>query len=245
MIPHVPKPFLYVGVTVAFIALIPPALIIRARGATSGKPRIHMIQDMDNQHRINVQAASPSVGGAPLFADGRGMRLPVPGTVARGELALDDHHERGLVGGTWAEGFPRRVPVTPALLERGRERFNIYCAPCHGESGHGDGIVHHRAMELLNSPALANGTTWVAPKSLHEPAIVDQPVGQIFNTITNGVRNMAGYADQVALDDRWAIVAYVKALQRSRRAQPGDYDPAELAPPVERPIGGAAGQEGS
>jgi mono/diheme cytochrome c family protein len=87
-------------------------------------------------------------------------------------------------------------------------------------------MVHKRAMELMNNPAIGNGTTWVAPKSLHEQEIREQPVGQIFNTISNGVRNMAGYASQIPVADRWAIVAYVKALQRSQNARAEDVPQA-------------------
>ena len=124
---------------------------------------------------------------------------------------------QGLVSDDWATAFPAQTPVTIELLERGRERFNIYCQPCHGLAGYGDGIVQQRAMQLVETGT--NGTVWVAPKSLHEEAIRTQPVGQIFNTITNGIRNMPRYDSQIPVGDRWAIVAYVKALQRSQNAR--------------------------
>ena len=100
------------------------------------------------------------------------------------------------------------------LLNRGQERYMIYCLPCHGVQGEGDGLVHERAMLLLNlSPSVNNGTTWVQPKNLHEESVGEQPLGQLFYTISNGKNNMASYAAQIRVEDRWAIVAYIKALQ--------------------------------
>ena len=215
----IPKPFVYIGLTLIALALVPPALIARARTVTSASRRIHIIQNMDNMARFRAQQ------GNPLFADGRAMRRPVTGTVARGELADDEAYELGVVGRGWMTDFPARAAVTTALLRRGQERFAIYCSPCHGLAGYGDGMVSERAMELINNPLIATGTTWVQPKSLHDADVRDQPVGQIYNTITNGVRNMAGYAAQIPTKDRWAIVAYVKALQRSQNARPDDVPP--------------------
>jgi mono/diheme cytochrome c family protein len=225
-----PKPFIYVGVMLIIVALVPPALIAWARATTSENPRIHFVQDMDNQHKLQAQQASPEVEGTPLFRDGRAMRPPVQGTIARGEVGSDDHYHRGLIGGQWADRFPPQVSVDLDLVQRGQERFEIYCTPCHGKAGYGDGIVHQRAMQLLATPTIAKGTTWVPPKSLHEEAIREQPVGQVFNTITHGVRNMAGYGAQIQLDDRWAIVSYVKALQRSQHARPSDVPDADRLP---------------
>jgi len=123
----------------------------------------------------------------------------------------------------WATSFPPQVQVNLDLVYRGQDRFNIYCTPCHGYAGYGDGMVNERAMDLVNLGL--NGTTWVQPKSVHEQLIREQPVGQTFNTITNGVRNMSGYAAQIPTEDRWAIVAYVKALQRSQTADLNDLPP--------------------
>ncbi len=205
-----PKMFITITLLLITAAAVPPALIAQARAVRASKPRVHLIQDMDNQPRFEAQHANA------LFADGRAMRPPVKGTVARGELRADDHYYRGIVGGKWATAFPAKIDVTVPLMQRGRARFNIYCQPCHGAAGYGDGIVNKRAMELLNLGT--NGTTWVAPKSIHEEQIREQPVGQIFNSITNGVRNMPPYGPQIPVADRWAIVAYVKALQRSQNA---------------------------
>ncbi len=234
---QVPKPIVYAVIVVIFLALIPPALIARARSTTSEKPRIHLVQDMDNQHRLKAQQASPQFGDIDLFRDGRAMRPPIAGAVSSviqgGGQEEDDHYEKGLNGQAWATSFPPQVNVDLALLQRGQERFNIYCSVCHGLAGYGDGIVHQRAMELLSTPSISNGTVWVAPKSLHEEQIVAQPLGQIFNTISNGVRNMSGYAAQIPIEDRWAIVAYVKALERAQNAKPKDVPDVQALPEVE------------
>lgn len=218
------------------LSLLPFALIARARVTTSSTPRIHLIQDMDNQHRYKAQMENPA------FADGRAMRLPVAGTVARGELMADDHYYRGLQqggasDGAYAIGFPAQVTVDRALLERGRERFGIHCAVCHGYAGGAKdaagnemlGPIHVRATQLKakKDPGLA----WVAPTAIatQENLLKADPAqnnygseGYLFHVITNGVRNMSGYGSQIDVEDRWAIVAYLRALQRSQNPQLGE-----------------------
>jgi mono/diheme cytochrome c family protein len=111
------------------------------------------------------------------------------------------------------------MKMDAALLARGQERFGIYCAACHGYAGFGDGAVNQRALELVsNVNGPVNGTTWVAAKNLHDETVRTQSMGQVFNTITHGIRNMAGYGAQIPVADRWAIAAYVKALQLSQDA---------------------------
>jgi len=208
-----------VVITTILISLgsIPFALAAMARAVPSARTKIHIIQDMDNQPKFRAQHANA------LFADGRAMRPPVAGTVARDRLEADDHYDRGVVDNGWATTFPPQVQVNLDLIRRGQDRFNIYCALCHGYAGYGDGMVNQRAMQLVNRGV--NGTTWVQPKNMHEQLIREQPLGQTFNTITNGVRNMSGYAAQIPTEDRWAIVAYVKALQRSQTADLTDLPP--------------------
>jgi len=193
------------------LALIPIVLIAKARTTHSPVPRVEIIPDMDNQPKYKAQSSNF------MFADKRGMRPPIPGTVARGELHEDEHLYRGIVDGEWAETFP--MPVTEELMARGRNRYEIYCIVCHGASGHGDGIVNKRALELQMG-------TWVPPSDLHTDLVRERPLGHIFNTTTNGIRNMSGYASQISTEDRWAVVAYVRALQRSQRATIDDV-PAE------------------
>lgn len=193
------------------IALIPVVLIAKARTENSPKPRIEIIPDMDNQPKYKAQSANP------MFADGRAMRPEIPGTVARGELHENEHLYRGIVDGEWAEHFP--MPVTEELMARGENRYDIYCIVCHGASGEGNGIINQRAIELQMG-------TWVPPSSFHTDLVRSRPVGHIFNTITNGIRNMPGYGSQIEPEDRWAIVAFVRALQRARHATVDDV-PAE------------------
>ena len=218
-----PKSIIYILLVMTILAMIPPAIIARSRAVPNDRRRIHFIQDMDNQPKFRAQHAAQS-----LFADGRAMRPPVQNTVSRGRLGDDEHYNRGVVRDqagqvAWATTFPSQVTVDMNLMRRGQEEFNIYCRPCHGDSGYGDGIVNKRANELMMTGV--NGTTWVQPKNLHEPLIREQPPGQIFNTITHGIRTMGPYESQISVQDRWAVVAYVKALQRSQHAKIEDLPP--------------------
>lgn len=210
------------------LTLVPLALTARARVSSSDKPRLHLWLDMDKQTKFKAQADSP------IFADGRAMRPPVPGTLAWGKnadapdpdlLTEDDHYFRGYrleknatTGGmdtVYYQGFPERVAVDQALLSRGQRQFNIYCAPCHGLVGQGDGAIYQRAVKIKAG--------WVQPSDLTDAERAARPDGHLFNTITNGIRNMAGYEAQISVEDRWAIVAYLRALQMSQDA------PASLA----------------
>ena len=112
------------------------------------------------------------------------------------------------------------------LMRRGQERFNIYCAACHGLGGYGDGMVARRAAEMQQSGA-NTAAGWVAPTNYHTDEIRGRPVGNLYNTITNGIRTMPAYDKQIPVPDRWAIVAYVKALQRSQHAKPQDVPETE------------------
>jgi mono/diheme cytochrome c family protein len=205
-------------VVLATLALLPFACAYRARHTQSPVPRIHLLQGMDNQPRYKSQQVNP------LFADSREARPPVAGTVARGRLDDDDGLNRGIRGGTWIDTFP--VPVTAPLVSRGQERYRIYCAPCHGLAGYGDGIVAARADRLQEG-------TWVPPSSMHIASVLARPVGHIFNTITNGIRTMPSYGSQIPVDDRWAIVAYVRALQRAGHAKDSVLTAEERAKLVE------------
>ncbi len=205
-----PRWVTYALILLAALALVPLALIARARSTTSPLPRIQPIRDMAKQPKFKMQSANP------LFADGRAMRPAVEGTVARGELHDDAAFWVGRDADGWVTAFP--VPVTERLMRRGEERYDIYCAPCHGLAGYGDGPVAKRA------DALQEGT-WTPPSSYHSDLVRGRPVGHIFNTITNGIRNMPAYGPQIAPADRWAIVAYVRALQRSQDARLSDVPP--------------------
>ncbi len=208
----VPRWLVYTLLVLVVLSWVPLVLIARARVTTTTSPRIHLIQDMDNQDKLKPQSRNM------VFADRRAMRPPVAGTVARGMAATDDALVRGLLGDDWVETLP--LPVTMALLERGRERYDIFCAPCHGLTGAGDGMISRRA------DALQEGT-WTPPTSFHTELIRSRPDGHLFNTISNGIRNMPSYGSQMPVADRWAVVAYLRALQRSQNATVDDV-PAEL-----------------
>lgn len=185
------------------LAILPFAFIFKARATTSKLPRVHLIQGMDNQGRFKSQQVNP------LFADAREERPPVAGTIARGRMPSPDAARLGIANGAWVDAFP--MPVSASLLHRGRERFGIYCAPCHGLAGFGDGMVAVRADHLQEG-------TWVPPTSLHDATVLARPLGHLYNTITNGIRTMPSYGPQIPEADRWAIVAYLRALQLSQRA---------------------------
>jgi len=214
--PKIPLAVHLFGLVVVLVAMIPPLWIARDRSTKSDSPRVHPVPDMDYQPKFKTQAATT------LFADGRTMRPPLAGTIAQGNLRDDDHLYRGMMGDQFADALPEQLkPVTMALMERGRQRYDIYCATCHGLAGAGDGVTSQRALGREDSAG------WVPPLSLHTQAVREQPVGKIFNTITNGIRTMPGYAAQVGPEDRWAIVLYVLALQRSQNAALDDLPPEE------------------
>jgi mono/diheme cytochrome c family protein len=137
-----------------------------------------------------------------LFADGQSARSPLADTVARGQLRDDELLYAGTEHGQPAERFP--YPVTHDVLVRGQDRFEIFCAPCHGRTGYGDGMVVQRGF--------------IPPPSFHTDALRQAPVGHIFDVATNGLGAMPSYAAQVPVRDRWAIVAYIRALQLSQHA---------------------------
>lgn len=211
---RLPRVFAIVAVTLAVLALFPPLLIVKERMFTSPLPRVHPIQDMDNQERFGAQQANP------LFADGRAARSPIDNTLARGDWPTDVHFVQGRPPGwkpgddvnAWARVYPPQVEVSvPLIRDVGRVHFNVYCAPCHGLGGAGDGPVAQRAAELET-------LGWVTPTSLVDPLIQERSHGSIYNTIRNGLRTMPPYGDQIRPADRWAIVMYVRALQYSQNA---------------------------
>ena len=207
-----PRWILFSVLILVVLSWVPIVLIMRARVTTSTQPRIHIVPDMDNQPRYKTQSRNP------LFADRRAMRPPVAGTVARGALAADPALATGKIGEDWVAVNP--IDLTPEFMQRGRERFDVFCSPCHGLAGAGDGMVAKRADELMEG-------TWTPPTSFHTELIRERPDGQLFNTITNGIRNMPAYGPQIPVEDRWAIVAYLRALQRSQNATVDDV-PADI-----------------
>lgn len=234
---YLPKPpFALVAAALIFVAAswIPLALFARAFVSKSSQPRVHLFQDMDNQAKAKAQGASP------VFADGRAMRGEVPGTIARGELRLDDHLYRGFetdgelktvlveveaAGGTrktprYFAGMPESIEVDQDFLRRGQQAYETFCFTCHGHDGRGNGPTHLRATRL-QTPG------WVQPANLvgtangeliyGKPGYTD---GKMYSVIANGIRSMAAYGHMIEPKDRWAIVAYVRALQLAQHAPP-------------------------
>jgi mono/diheme cytochrome c family protein len=187
-----------------FIAVAAASIAAGCRGETSPEPPVHLIGDMDWQPKYQANQASP------LFEDGRAMRPLVEGTVAQGQLREDDAMYRGKSGEEYVATVP--VPVDEALLQRGQDRYNIYCTPCHDKSGSGHGMIVKRGYPI--------------PIDLASDRVRGLPDGQIFDVITNGVRNMPSYRKQIPVEDRWAIVTWVRVLERSQHATLDDV-PAE------------------
>ena len=169
-------------------------------------------QDMHDAPRYDPLEASA------FFPDGQAARPLVTNTVARGQLREDDHLYRGRVNGELADTFP--MPVTAETMRRGQERFNVFCAPCHGPTGAGNGTIVQRGFR--------------APPSFHEERLRNAPVGYYYDVMTNGFGAMQDYAAQVPVPDRWAIAAYIRALQLSQRATVNDV-PADRRAELDRP----------
>jgi mono/diheme cytochrome c family protein len=148
-----------------------------------------------------------------FFADGRSERPVVPGTIARGHLQLDELLYTGKENGVPSNRFP--FPITRADLERGRERFNIYCTPCHDYTGNGDGMIVQRGLSH--------------PPSYNVDRLRNEPVGHFVDVMTNGFGAMYSYASRVSPADRWRIAAYIRALQLSQHASIQDVPPDERA----------------
>jgi mono/diheme cytochrome c family protein len=153
-----------------------------------------------------------------FFSNGAASRPLVANTVARGQLRADEHLFTGKVNGQVATEFP--MPVTEAVLNRGQERFNVYCSPCHGRTGEGNGMVVQRGFR--------------PPPSYHDDRLRNVAVGYFFDVMTNGFGAMQDYSAQITVPDRWAIAAYIRALQLSRHATVDDV-PADRRGDLDRP----------
>jgi len=163
------------------------------------------------RQRMAVQPRYDPLEPSNFFADGMSARPRLPGTVARGEVAVDSFMATGKVNGQIADGFP--FPVNDAVMNRGQERFNIYCSECHGRLGDGNGMIPSRGYRH--------------PPSFHTDALRNAPTGHFFDVMTNGFGAMPPYAVQVPVKDRWAIVAYIRALQLSENGTMSDLTPEQ------------------
>lgn len=199
----------YAYYTLAFLCLLTVS-ILGFRGRMTPDAPLIVFPDMDFQAKYKPQMASK------FFADGRVDRQPVAGTVPFGRsagqadpafLRADDFRYAGKAAdGSFARGFP--VEVNEALVRRGQNRFEVYCQPCHGALGDGNGITKQYGM--------------VATPTYHDDRLRQMAEGELFNTITNGKNTMQPYGDKLSPDERWAVIAYVRALQRAHHASIDD-----------------------
>lgn len=193
--------------------------LLGCRGMVSSRPPIHLNNNMDNQQRFDPQEATP------LFPDGRAMRPRVAGTEPAFPWSTDPVALTGKTGDTtWTEDLPAGMKLDKAFLERGEQRFAIYCAPCHGIAGDGQGTVVLRSAELAASPQ-GMGTVAFTKVSFHDDRLRAYPIGRFYDVMTNGFNTMPSYAAQMPPQDRWAVAAYVRTLQRSRLATIADVPP--------------------
>ena len=174
-------------------------------------------QDMHDAPRYEPLEAST------FFPNGSASRNLVANTVARGQLNLDRHLYEGVVDGRPADTFP--MPVTADVMARGQQRFNVFCSPCHGRTGVGNGMIVQRGFRQ--------------PPSFHDDRLRNAPVGYFFDVISHGFGAMQDYSAQVPVADRWAIIAYIRALQASRAATDADV-PADRRAELDRPAGAEA-----
>lgn len=204
----VPRWLIAIAIVMTLASWIALAFFAKSRVDIAKEPPVLMVQDMHTQPKFKEQQNNP------LFADGRSMRPKIDGTVSRETPEADENFYLGFKKGPdgkpqFFADFPKQIAVNDKLIARGKERFGIYCSACHGLDGSGNGMVHQRATELRQG-------TWVPPSDLASAQVISRNVGHIYNTISVGIRNMPGYGGQITPDDRWAIVAYVRAVQLTR-----------------------------
>jgi hypothetical protein len=161
----------------------------------------------DLRQRMYDQPKYEAHEATTFFDNGLTSRGPIEGTVARGQLRSDLHLHTGMVDGELAAKLPPSIPFGKDLLERGQERYDIFCSPCHDRTGQGNGMIVQRGLK--------------PPPSLHEERLREAAIGHYFEVMTNGFGAMYSYASRIPVEDRWAIAAYVRVLQFSQRA---DYD---------------------
>jgi mono/diheme cytochrome c family protein len=176
--------------------------ILGFRGSTFRKPPLEVFPDMKRQPRLRPQKPNP------FFNDNQSSRMPVAGTVAVDAAIEDLPVYTGRIPGTTNYVETNPLPITQELLAVGRERFTIYCSPCHSATGDGNGITSKYGM--------------IRAGNFHDARLVRMPDGEIFNTVTMGKNLMASYASQVSISNRWAIIAYIRALERARLATVDD-----------------------
>lgn len=195
-----------------------PGCLGRRGARVLGALALLVIAGCDQRQAMYDQPKYRPLQASGFFADGMASRAPVAGTIARGQLEDDPHRFAGRVNGRHAAGFP--FAITPAILQRGRERYHIFCMPCHDSSGSGNGAIVQRGFKQ--------------PVSFHDRFLVNAPEGRLYLAIKNGFGMMDGLGAQVPVDDRWAIVAHVRVLQRGQSALLAGEPEAPCADPTPR-----------
>lgn len=191
-----------------YILALTVVFIAGCQGMPSEKPPVHVNPNMDWQEKFTAQEKNT------FFDDNRADRLPVQGTTARGQLRTDIALHEGLdANGQFVVRIPLELSVD--FVKRGQQRYEIFCTACHGGTGSGDGIII--------------GYGYVPPPSFYEDRLVSMSDGELYSAIYNGVRSMPSYRHQIPVDDRWAIVAYIRALQRSQNASEQDLQRLGIA----------------
>jgi mono/diheme cytochrome c family protein len=201
---------------VLLFVVVAAVSVLGFRGSETTRPPLEVFPDMDRQPKYKAQAASA------FFADGRADRPTPAGVVAYGRsyaakdekfLGADDHLYRGInADASYARGFPQGVELNAQFLQLGQQKYTIYCAPCHGALGDGNGITKQYGM----------GST----PTYHDDRLRGVPEGEIYHVITAGKGNMLSYADKLEPKERWAVVAYVRALQRAQTGTAADVTAA-------------------
>ncbi|QDT94070.1 quinol:electron acceptor oxidoreductase subunit ActD [Gimesia algae] len=255
--PKLPRSLVLGLSLVGVLLIMPPALVAYKRSTTTNTPRIHIVPDMDFQPKLKTQNTTsifadgrevrPHIEGTIPRGQYKDDNIPfyyglkvLPEDQDVITIAVQDEQKPAdekaadakpadpaaaaaevdkLAKLPWVTEFP--MPVTDKMMARGKERYRIYCSVCHGLGGEGDGLVSLRAMELQQG-------TWVRPASYHTENVRKLPVGRLFHTISNGVRKMPGYAAQIPPEDRWAIVLYLRALQKSHQIDAKDLRKEEV-----------------
>ena len=177
-----------------------------------------------------VQPKHHPLDESEMFADGQASRPLLQGTIARGHLREDGAFYTGIQSGKWVDAIP--VPVTMDLLKRGQDRYNIYCTPCHGQLGDGKGMIAQRGFQLKRPVG-----------NYHTKRLREMPVGHYYDVITNGYGAMYSYASRIEPQDRWAVVAYIKALQLSQQGTVNDLNDSQKAE-LDKPTKTEAAHEG-
>ncbi len=191
------RPFLVYFFTFWALAVAATVGIAGLQGSKSRKPPIEIFPDMDRQPKLRPQTTTKFAA----FTDGQSSRLPVAGTISRGSgYEANELNTGKKADGSFTDAMP--VPVSREFVRRGQERFGIYCSPCHGAAGDGNGVTTKFGMAGV--------------AKLNDERLIKMADGEIFNTITIGKNLMGSYGDKLDVQDRWAVIAYVRVLQLSR-----------------------------